>query len=263
MFLASLPSVARGMPQGDASPHHPGTPMVATAMTVVQVLQHVTALTGACGSAQDIEHLMDAADACGHLVGTRRRFFEALKLHQRVERLACVAAGRERQRPTGKSTCPVLRSAMAAAQACVDDEQRQWWRIGQRFTRLTHLLPTQLGIHQRVPPGMRPMELQGLMSVFVRSGAVALTGRFDTALEAYMRAHGRCQAQVAPVRAARERRLRAQGEVRGGRLPLGMLARAMLDEFLVRQPLLLAEAERAGAHHGLHVLADLTSFLPS
>ncbi len=236
--------------------------MVATTLTVVQVLQHVAALTGACGSAQGIEHLTDAADACGHLVGTRRRFFEALKLHQCVERLAHVAVGRERQHPTGESTCPVLRSVAAAAQTCVDDVQRQWWCIGQRFTHLTRLLPTQLDAHQRIPPALSSMQLKALMSVFVRSGAVALTGRFDAALEAYMRAHGRCQAQVAPVRAARERRLRAQGEVRGGRMPLGILAQAMLDEFLVRQPLLLAEAERAGAHHGLHVLADLTSFLP-
>ncbi|MBL0919196.1 MAG: hypothetical protein IBJ14_10865 [Hydrogenophaga sp.] len=238
-------------------------PTVAPALSVAQVLHHVAVLAAPLDPPVGIERLAEAADVCGRLVGARRQFFVALSLRQHVERVMQVARGREPVRPAWADEHQMLRSVEISVQACVDEAQLQWRRMGQRFTRLTHLLPTQLDPQLGLPPPLTPTQHQALMSAFVRSGVAVPTERFEAVLEAYMVAHRRCQGRVGPALAARERRQRAERDGRGGPLPVDALALAMFEEFLSRQSLLVAEAERAGAHHMLHVLADLPSFRPS
>jgi hypothetical protein len=133
--------------------------------------------------------------------------------------------------------------------------------VGQTFTRLTHLLPTQLDHLLGFPATLTPTEHQALVSRFVRAQGGVPAARFDAAADAYMAANRRCQARVGPAMAARERRRRAELDLRGVGAAMGSLAVALFEEFLSRQSLLVAEGERASAHFALHLLADVPAAL--
>lgn len=223
---------------------------------VEQVLHHVAHLSTRSGTHEALGPLVEAADVCGRLVATRRQLFMALNTHNRLERLAHVALGRERARPKATQEHGALQSVEALMQSCVNDVLGQWRRFGQAFTRLTHLLPTQLDHRLRLPVALTTTEHQVLVSRFVRLQDGVSAVQFDAAVDAYMSAHRRCQARIGPALAARERRRRAELDLRGAGGPLGGLALALFEEFLSRHSLLVAEGERAGAHHVIHLFAN-------
>jgi hypothetical protein len=231
-------------------------------MPVAQLLRHVATLVVGLDRQIGIDQLEEAADACGHLVAARRQLFAAMNTRQHIERVAQLAQGREQACLVQVGDRDALASLQASLQACVSDALGHWRRVGQRFTRATRLLPTQLDHASRLPAAITAAGHQALVAGFVRTGVMDVsTERFEAALGAYMGAHRRCQARVGPALAARERRRRVELDSRTGQATLNALAMAMFEEFLARQSLLCAEGERAGAHHVLHVLADVPALL--
>lgn len=230
------------------------------ALDVDQVLRHV----GSSMAEPDLEvcvhRLMDTADTCGRLIGDRRLLGIAFKLQHHIEGVEQVAMGREPMRPTPQSERDALRSVIDSARASVGEAQTRWQKTSDRFTRLTHLLPTQLDSRLDLPASLPLVSRQALKADFIRCGFPVPVQHFDAALAAYAAAHRRCQLRVGPALAAVERRRSTGIACRTGLVPLSALAMALFEEFLNRQSLLLAESERAGAHHVLHMLADLRSF---
>jgi len=252
-FCGSPFDASEGAPAGAA-------PVPPLALQVAQVLHHVAAMLKASDAQAAIDRLADTARTCGLLLASRRQLFIALNTHQAIDRVAQLAQGREQARLTLPEEHEALRAVQAAMQVSVNDAIAHWRRTGQGFTRLTHLLPTQLDQQLTLPPALTPQQHRALVASFVRSGSEATAERFDAALGAYMTANRRCQARVGPALAARERRFRAELDGRTGQASLSAQALAMFDEFLSRQSLLVAEGERAGAHHELHLLIGLPGF---
>ncbi len=230
-------------------------------LQVRQVLHHVAMLMAKADPPVAIDRLVEVAEVCGGLLSIRRQLFIALNAHQRIERLSHVAHGREQALGTSPCDTDSMRSVEGLMQSCVNDVLGQWRRLGQTFTRLTHLLPTQLDHLQGFPAALTTIEQQMLMSRFVRVLDGVPNARFEAALDVYMGAQRRCQARVAPALAARERRRRAELDLRGASAAMGMLAIALFEEFLSRQSLLVAEGERASACFVLHLLVDAPAAL--
>lgn len=260
MFL-SVQSLISASPS-TSGPRAPlaAAPSVGVSLDVDHVLRHVARLMADAELDACMARLMDAADSSGQLVGARKQLCLALNLQHHVDGVVQVAIGREPRRPAPEAERDALRAVAAQVQACVDEAQLRWRRASQHFTQVTHLLPTQLDIRLVLPLPLSASKQQALMNQFVRAGTPVPAAQFEEALASYAAAHRRCQPRVAPAIAARERRRRAGLESRTGLAPLSALAIAMFEEFLSRQSLLLAESERAGAHHVLHLLADLRSF---
>lgn len=232
-----------------------------TGLQVSQVLQHVAHLLATDDPEHAIDHLAQTAEVCGRLLATRRHLFIALNAHQRIDRLAQVAQGREQARLMDSADGASLRSVATSMQSCVDDALAQWRRIGQAFTRLTRLLPTQFDHQHAFPPTLTPAGHRDLLSRFVRSQGDVTVARFELAIDAYMSAHRRYQSRVVPALAARERRRRAELELRGAGVTMRALSLALFEEFLSRQSLLAAEGDRAGAYHVVHLLVDTPALL--
>jgi hypothetical protein len=253
--LVSASASTPGLPAPVAA-----APSPTVSLDVDQVLRHVGRLMIDADLDACLARLVDAADTCGQLVGARKQLCLALNLQHHVDGVVQVAIGREQRRPAPEAERDALRAVAAQVQACMDEAQRRWRRAGRHFTQVTHLLPTQFDIRLALPPPLSAAKQQALMGHFVRTGTTVPAERFEDALASYAAAHRRCQPRVAPAIAARERRRRAGLECGAGLAPLSVLAIAMFEEFLSRQSLLVAESERAGAHHVLHLLADLRSF---
>lgn len=232
-----------------------------TGLQVSQVFEHVARLRPADDLAAAIDHLVETAEICGRLVALRRHLFIALNTHRRIDRLAQVAQGREHAQLMSAADGDALRAVASSMQSCVDDVLAQWRRIGHAFTRLTRLLPTQLDHQLGFPPTLTPAEHRALLSRFVRVQGGVTAARFEAAMDLYMSAHRRCQSRVGPALAARERRRRAELDLRGAGAAMKALALALFEEFLSRQSLLAAEGDRAGAHHVVHLLADTPALL--
>lgn len=227
-----------------------------TGLQVAQVLQHVANLPAMGASPSGIDHLVESAEACGRLLAIRRQLFIALNTQRRIDLLAHVAQGREQAQLMNAADTDSLRAVATSMQSCVDEVQAQWRHIGKAFTRLTRLLPAQLDHHLVFPPTLMPADHRDLVARFVRVQGSVSVERFDAAAQAYMSAHRRCQSRVGPALAARERRRRAELNLRGTGMLMKTLALALFEEFLSRQSLLVAEGDRAGAHHILHLLVE-------
>lgn len=225
-------------------------------LQVTQVLEHVASLSAREALPGGIDCLVETAEVCGRLLAIRRQLFIALHAQRRIDLLARVAQGREQAQLINAADADSLQPVVASMQVCVDEVLAHWRDTGKAFTRLTRLLPTQLDHDLVFPPTLMPAEHRALVSRFVRVQESITAERFDAACEAYMSAHRRCQSRVGPALAARERRRRAELNLRGAGTAMKTLALAMFEEFLSRQSLLVAEGDRAGAHHVLHLLVD-------
>lgn len=239
--------IAKAFARGTASPN---------GLQVTQVLEHVASLSASEALPHGIDHLVETAETCGRLLAIRRQLFMALATQRRIDLLARVAQGREQAQLMNAADADSLRPVAASMQVCVDEVLAHWRDIGKAFTRLTRLLPTQLDHDLVFPPPLMPAEHRALVSRFVRVQGGVTAERFDAAAEAYMSAHRRCQSRVGPALAARERRRRAELNLRGAGTAMKTLALALFEEFLSRQSLLVAEGDRAGAHHVLHLLVN-------
>lgn len=226
-----------------------------------QVFHHVATLLKNAPIEVAIDRLAETANLCGLLLATRRHLFVALNAHQRIERLSQLAKGREQAQLLNPQALVSLQSVEKLMQSCVDDVLGQWRRVGQNFSRLTHLLPTQLDHQLGFPANLTPEQCRALMSYFMRVQGGVPAARFDAAMDAYMGARRRCQARVGPALAARERRRRAELDRRGSGTAIADLALALFEEFLSRQSLLVAEGERASAHFVLHLMVDMPAAL--
>lgn len=267
--MTSSPITFAG-PEPDAAPirfhpshSHSPAPVGATmtGLRVPQVLRHVATLLPADEPLSAVDHLVETAETCGRLLALRRNLFIALNTHRRIERLSQLAQGREQAQLVGAAEGDSLRSVAASMQSCVDDVLAQWRRIGQAFTRLTRLLPTQIDHQHGLPPTLTLADHRDLLARFVREQGCVTAARFEAAVDAYMGAHRRFQSRVRPALAARERRHRAELERRASGVAMRTLPIAHFEDYLSRQSLLVAEGDRAGAHYVIHLLVDAPALL--
>jgi hypothetical protein len=232
-----------------------------TGLRVSQVLRHVATLLNADDPLSALDHLVETAEVCGRLLALRRNLSIALKTHRRIDRLSQLAHGREQAQLMDAAEGDSLRSVAVSMQSCVDDVLAQWRCIGQTFTRLTRLLPTQIDHQHGLPRTLSLADHRELLARFVREQAGIPAARFEAAVDAYMGAHRRYQARLRPALAARERRHRAELEHRACGVTMKTLPLALFEDYLSRQALLAAEGDRAGAHYVLHLMVDAPALL--
>lgn len=231
-------------------------PPVTTAhggLGIEAVLAHVACL--ATGPAGARRRLLVAAEACARLVAARQRLTLALDVQRGIERLVQLAGGRERSRCQRPPERKALRPHQGEARERVAQAMVEWRDAGQRFTRATHLLPTQLSHDVTQAPALNLAERQALMQAYVRGGSVSQAGDFDEALGRYAAAHRCCEDSADLALIARAARQKAESDLRIGQSSLLSVANAWLAELAGVDAMLVAEGRRGAVHGALRVLS--------
>lgn len=217
------------------------------------VLAHVARLES--GQAGARQRLVVAAEACARLVAARQRLTLALDVQHGIERLVQLVSGRARARCLHPMEREALQQHQGVARERAAQALIEWREAGQDFTRVTHLLPTQLPHEIAQAPALTQGERQALMQAYVRGGSLTQTGDFDKALGQYAAAHRRCEDAGDLALAARAARLKAESDLRIGQSSLLSVANAWLAELAGVDAMLVAEARRGAVHGTLRVLS--------
>lgn len=223
-------------------------------LTLSQVRSHLTQLAadltnGASApgdpSATRADRVQRGIEACRHLLAKRAVLAAAIDTQQRVDRLVLLSEGR---RTAGDvDGLAGLRERQRAIQQQVADAHAQWRLQADRFTQLTHLLPTQLA-----PPGawidpQTPEDWQRQIEAHVRGGSGVSHEAFDAALTRCMRAQRVSDSAVSVSMRSLEALAAANLGWRLGQLRATAVADALLEAFEDLQAVIEAEAARACA----------------
>lgn len=211
------------------------------------VLAHVAQRAAPQDTPSLLARLLEVVDACTQMIAARRGLTLALDVQEQIEGLAELARGREQAHSLRPERPRALHAPRAEAQERAACALANWRRVGQRFARLTGLLPTQLphDLDWPTAPVTAPLPHRVLDAA---ANAQALSALHQ---DRWASAQCRCQRAARLVRSASAGRQQAQRDWLMGQGHHAALAQAWLSELDARGVLLQAQAERAAAHAAL------------
>ena len=230
-------------------------------LQIQDVLAHVARRHAHQAPDLRLQHLLDAVDACAHMVAARRVMAQVLDVQQRIERLDELARGRERVLGLSAEASRALATHTAGARDRAACALAHWRRVSQAFAQRTGLLPTQLPHDAAWPPTPTAAQQQAWNQALGPNASASAQILWERTQQRWRAAQGRCESVRAGVRAATGKRIAAHRSQRIGQGSLSGLARAWLNELDARGEWLWLEAECAAAQCALGLLRAHTGCL--
>ena len=226
-------------------------------LSVRQIVRHVVS-TQPCGSPGcTIDRLVDIADACVRLGAQRQVLTAGLATQEALDRLVQIAAGRETARRLAADERVAVVALQSDMRTRLNHILSDWRLAGERFTRLTCLLPAQLTGAWPTLPALDMAQRQALE----RAVAVVLGRDFERARDRHASAQRRWLRATQDVERADEECRRIDQAFRAGQCSVLSLARARWQRQRQVESQLHAEADRLVSQHVMDLLARPASAL--
>lgn len=231
--------------------HVPHTGPAPGGLTVRQIVLQVVDGHAGMSVQREVDLVVETVDACVRL-GARREVVSAgLGTQETLDRLAQIATGRARAGRLERGECAAMESLCADMHTRLSHILADWQKAGERFTRLTRLLPAQLGNQWPALPALDTAHRH----TFEHVVEPTLRSEFERARIRCVAAQRRCARATHEVERGRMELRQAETAFRGGQCSVLSLAQSVAQLQRQVESKWQAEAERLVPQHVMEWLA--------
>lgn len=235
----------------DARSHGPAAPDL-SGLSVRDVIGHVTFVVAGEHRPLPVERMIDIVDACVRLGAQRQALSAGLLTQEALDRLAQIVIGREMAGQASPSDRATVESNQDDIRMRLARILADWSRAGQRFTRVTRLLPTQFSRAWPTRPVLDTAQRRALEQCVPAGMETA----FEHARTHHASAQRRCIRAALEVERGHVEGQRLASAFRAGQCPAAQVSQALMHLQRQVESGLNAEAERLVSQHVMEFLAQ-------